>query len=95
MVDLEFDDVGAADFLTVTTHLSTQTEPMDQFAIVLDDKVISAPSVSNADPGRPGGDFGFVHPEVRAGSGQRADLRCAAALLRDLQRRQRLGEARR
>ena len=47
VVNLEFDDSGAADFLTVTTHLSTQTEPMDQFAIVLDDKVKSAPSVSN------------------------------------------------
>lgn len=51
VVNLEFDDTGAADFLTVTTHLSTQTQPMDQFAIVLDDKVISAPSVSNPIPG--------------------------------------------
>ncbi len=50
-VGLEFDDAGAADFLTVTTHLSTQTQPMDQFAIVLDDQVISAPSVSNPIPG--------------------------------------------
>ena len=50
-VGLEFNDAGAADFLTVTTHLSTQTSPMDQFAIVLDDKVISAPSVSNPIPG--------------------------------------------
>ncbi|MCW5951083.1 MAG: protein translocase subunit SecD [Propionibacteriaceae bacterium] len=51
VVALEFDDAGAADFLTVTTHLSTQTQPMDQFAIVLDDQVISAPSVSNPIPG--------------------------------------------
>lgn len=51
VVNLEFDDAGAADFLTVTTHLATQTEPLNQFAIVLDDKVISAPSVSNAIPG--------------------------------------------
>ena len=50
-VGLEFDEAGAADFLTVTTHLATQTAPMDQFAIVLDDKVISAPSVSNPIPG--------------------------------------------
>lgn len=47
-VGLEFDDDGAADFLTVTTHLAAQTEPMNQFAIVLDDQVISAPSVSTA-----------------------------------------------
>ena len=50
-VGLEFNEAGAADFLTVTTHLATQTQPMDQFAIVLDDKVISAPSVSNPIPG--------------------------------------------
>ncbi len=50
-VGLEFNDAGAADFTTVTTHLSTQTAPMNQFAIVLDDQVISAPSVSNPIPG--------------------------------------------
>ena len=50
-VGLEFNETGAADFLTVTTHLATQTEPMNQFAIVLDDQVISAPSVSNPIPG--------------------------------------------
>lgn len=50
-VGLEFNDAGAADFLAVTTHLSTQTQPMDQFAIVLDDQVISAPSVSTPIPG--------------------------------------------
>jgi len=50
-VGLEFDEAGAADFNTVTTHLSTQTEPLNQFAIVLDDDVISAPSVSKPIPG--------------------------------------------
>ncbi|MGC4153121.1 MAG: protein translocase subunit SecD [Propionicimonas sp.] len=46
-VGLEFNDAGATDFLAVTTHLSTQTSPLNQFAIVLDDQVISAPSVDN------------------------------------------------
>ena len=50
-VGLEFNDAGAADFLKVTTHLAAQAQPMDQFAIVLDDQVISAPSVSNPIPG--------------------------------------------
>ncbi|MDQ7993906.1 MAG: protein translocase subunit SecD [Propionicimonas sp.] len=50
-VQLEFTDQGAANFNTVTTHLSTQTEPQNQFAIVLDDAVISAPSVENPIPG--------------------------------------------
>lgn len=51
VVALEFNDAGARDFNTVTTHLSTQTAPLDQFAIVLDDDVISAPSVENPIPG--------------------------------------------
>jgi len=50
-VQLEFTDEGATNFNTVTSHLSTQTEPLNQFAIVLDDVVISAPSVENPIPG--------------------------------------------
>ena len=51
VVALEFNEQGAKDFTTVTSHLSTQSPPMDQFAIVLDDDVISAPSVENPIPG--------------------------------------------
>ncbi|MBK8459575.1 MAG: protein translocase subunit SecD [Micropruina sp.] len=51
MVNLEFSTQGATDFNTVTTHLSTQTSPLNQFAIVLDSTVISAPSVANPIPG--------------------------------------------
>lgn len=51
VVALEFNDSGARDFNTVTSHLSTQSRPLNQFAIVLDDAVISAPSVENPIPG--------------------------------------------
>ncbi|MFZ1383339.1 MAG: protein translocase subunit SecD [Propionicimonas sp.] len=51
VVNLEFSTQGATDFNTVTTHLSTQTSPLNQFAIVLDSTVISAPSVANPIPG--------------------------------------------
>ncbi|SER54869.1 preprotein translocase subunit SecD [Propionibacterium cyclohexanicum] len=48
VVSLEFDSAGADRFSQATTHLAQQSSPMNQFAIVLDGKVISAPSVSSA-----------------------------------------------
>jgi len=51
VVTLQFDTQGAADFEKVTGHLASQTSPENQFGIVLDGKVISAPSVSKAIPG--------------------------------------------
>jgi preprotein translocase subunit SecD len=47
VVNLEFNSQGAADFATVTAHLAQQTSPQNQFGIVLDGTVISAPSVSS------------------------------------------------
>jgi preprotein translocase subunit SecD len=46
VVNLEFNATAAADFTTVTTHLAQQTSPANQFAIVLDGSVVSAPRVS-------------------------------------------------
>lgn len=51
VVELQFDSKGATDFEKVTGQLATQTTPMNQFGIVLDGTVISAPSVSKAIPG--------------------------------------------
>ena len=51
VVTLQFDTPGAADFVKVTGHLASQTSPEYQFGIVLDGKVISAPSVSKPIPG--------------------------------------------
>jgi preprotein translocase subunit SecD len=48
VVNLEFNSQGTADFTTVTGHLAQQTSPLNQFAIVLDGRVISAPKVSAA-----------------------------------------------
>lgn len=45
IVELEFNSQGGADFEKVTGHLATQTQPLNQFGIVLDAKVISAPRV--------------------------------------------------
>lgn len=46
-VELEFKSEGAEQFRIVTTHLNEQTSPLNQFGIVLDGDVISAPQVTN------------------------------------------------
>ncbi len=51
VVNLQFNEQGSELFNDVTTYLATQTTPKNQFAIVLDGKVISAPYVSSAIPG--------------------------------------------
>jgi preprotein translocase subunit SecD len=48
VVTLEFDSLGSEQFYAATSYLSSQTSPRNQFAIVLDTKVVSAPSVSTA-----------------------------------------------
>ncbi len=48
IVNLEFTSKGAAHFADVTAKLSQQTSPANQFAIVLDGEVISAPAVNQA-----------------------------------------------
>jgi preprotein translocase subunit SecD len=47
VVNLEFNASGAADFATITAHLAQQTEPKNEFGIVLDGTVISSPYVSS------------------------------------------------
>ncbi len=47
VVTLSFNSAGSADFQTVTAHLSAETQPRNQFGIVLDGTVISAPSVGS------------------------------------------------
>nr|WP_155073093.1 protein translocase subunit SecD [Streptomyces taklimakanensis] len=46
VVTMEFDSDGAKKFADITEELSTQVEPRNQFAIVLDGEVVSAPRVS-------------------------------------------------
>lgn len=46
VVQLSFTSAGQKAFTAATEHLASQTSPQNQFAIVLDGKVISAPSVS-------------------------------------------------
>ncbi|MDX2932280.1 protein translocase subunit SecD [Streptomyces ipomoeae] len=48
MVVMDFDNAGAKKFSTVTGQLAGQTSPMNQFAIVLDDEVVSHPEVNGA-----------------------------------------------
>ncbi|MFE5633515.1 protein translocase subunit SecD [Streptomyces sp. NPDC056543] len=45
IVNMEFTDAGAKKFSQITGKLSQQQEPQNQFAIVLDGSVVSAPSV--------------------------------------------------
>jgi len=47
-VTLSFDSTGADEFAQATTKLVNQTSPMNQFAIVLDGQVVSAPVVQSA-----------------------------------------------
>ncbi|MDR3070017.1 MAG: protein translocase subunit SecD [Propionibacteriaceae bacterium] len=51
IVTLKFKESGAASFETVTAALAKESEPKNEFGVVLDSKVISAPRVSNAIPG--------------------------------------------
>lgn len=51
VVNLEFNSDGAAAFEEATGTLATRQPPENQFAIVLDSEVISAPSVSSSIPG--------------------------------------------
>ncbi|SPF67058.1 Protein translocase subunit SecD [secD] [Propionibacterium ruminifibrarum] len=48
VVNLDFDETGADEFGQATTYLATQQSPLNEFAIVLDGEVISAPQVSEA-----------------------------------------------
>ncbi len=50
VVNMEFSSTGAKQFTDVTTRLATQSSPLNQFAMVLDGLVISAPSVEKAIP---------------------------------------------
>ncbi len=45
IVDMEFTSAGSKKFQSITSKLSQQTEPQNQFAIVLDGEVVSAPRV--------------------------------------------------
>nr|WP_206314757.1 protein translocase subunit SecD [Streptomyces coryli] len=51
IVEMQFNDKGTGKFTKVTTDLSKQQPPMNQFAIELDGEVISAPSVDKPIPG--------------------------------------------
>ena len=50
VVTMDFNKQGAANFTKATTFLSSQQDPMNRFAIVLDDEVVSAPSVTTVIP---------------------------------------------
>jgi len=79
-VDIQFDDEGTAKFKTVTERLNkfyvdaggeTGSDPKAQFAIVLDDQVISAPrSQAVITDGRPQITGGFTEQSAKALSDQ-------------------------
>lgn len=51
VVTLQFDEAGAKAFHESTGQLAMKQQPQNQFAIVLDGEVVSAPSVDQAIPG--------------------------------------------
>src|SRR5919202_1636503 len=51
VVNLQFNSEGSTAFENATRALASRSDPMNRFAIVLDAKSISAPSVSTAIPG--------------------------------------------
>jgi preprotein translocase subunit SecD len=66
IVELEFDGRGADQFRDVTTRLAASTPPRNQFAIVLDNVVVSAPQVEAAIPnGRAQIEGSFTEREAR------------------------------
>ncbi|MEV7596232.1 protein translocase subunit SecD [Kitasatospora sp. NPDC089797] len=65
-VQLQFNGAGTDAFTKVTTQLATQTSPNNQFAIVLDNQVVSHPQVTNAIPGGSAVITGqFTQPEAQ------------------------------
>lgn len=46
VVQMDFNDAGTEKFADVTEELASQSSPKNQFAIVLDGEIVSAPSVS-------------------------------------------------
>ena len=63
-INLTFDGTGTTDFATISARMATQPAdpPRNQFAIVLDDLVVSAPGVNERDPRRTGADHRQLHP---------------------------------
>ena len=82
----DFNGAGRKIFADVTQQIANQTSSLTgqqkQFAIVLDGKVISAPTVNERDPQRPGRDQRQLHAEVRAVARQQPEVRRAAAEVR-------------
>ena len=70
----------------ITGKLAKQQQPQNQFAIVLDGEVVSAPSRQPAAHRRQRRDLRQLHPAVRRGPGQHPVLRRPAAVLRESRR---------
>lgn len=81
VVTLSFNSEGAAAFQKVTAHLSSQTSPQNQFGIVLDGTVISAPSVGpEYSAGIPGGSAEISGSFTQASATQLATVLSYGAL---------------
>ncbi|MFD5467989.1 protein translocase subunit SecD [Kitasatospora sp. NPDC127059] len=65
-VQLQFNGTGTDAFTKITTQLAAQTPPTNQFAIVLDNQVVSHPQVNGAIPGGSAVITGqFTQPEAQ------------------------------
>ena len=81
-----FDGTARKTFADVTRAIANQTSPLTgqqkQFAIVLDGKVISAPTVNGVIPNGQARDQRQLHPDRGADAGQQPEVRRAAAEVR-------------
>jgi preprotein translocase subunit SecD len=86
VVNLTFDSTARKTFADVTRQIANQTSPLTgqqkQFAIVLDGKVISAPTVNGAIPNGQAEISGNFSAEVRADPREQPQVRRAAAEVR-------------
>ena len=95
IVTMDFTAKGAKKFADITGKLAQNQSPQNQFAIVLDGEVVSAPSVNQALTGGSAEISGSFNQESAAGPGQHAVVRRAAADLQGGQRHHRHRRARR
>ena len=93
-VNIVFNDEGTKEFADVTTRLVALQGAQNQFAIVLDGKVISAPTTQRGDHRRQAADHRQLHRDHVEDPGRPAEVRRAADQLQGAEPGHHLGDAR-
>ena len=93
-VNLTLDPTGSKEFATTSSRLVALTAPKNEFAIVLDGKVIEAPAVNQAITNGQAADHGQLHPGLREDPRRPAEVRRPADQLQGAEPGHHLGDAR-